>query len=93
MAALRMAVVGFLDGLAGFAGGTWLGVQAFVGFWDPLGLATDGDVMNLSLRSEIWNDHISMLATMEYTTPDLTGMLPGILSSSKRPTFPRSRTV
>merc|ERR1719471_1128614 len=59
-----------------------LGVQAPVGFWDPLGLAADGDAENFARRreTEIKHGRISMLATMGYITPELVGKLPGMLS-------------
>merc|ERR1712241_581977 len=94
------AVIGmfFQDGLTGSAWGDWalytdsplrafeneLGVQAPVGFWDPLGLSTDGDVTVFKRRreTEIKHGRVSMLATMGYITPELTGKLPGYLSPS-----------
>jgi len=95
-----MAIIGmfFQDGLTGSAWGDWalytasplrafeneLGVQAPVGFWDPLGLSTDGDVTVFKRRreTEIKHGRVSMLATMGYITPELTGKLPGYLSPS-----------
>merc|ERR1712013_237669 len=61
-----------------------LGVQAPVGFWDPLGLAADGNLDNFQRRreTEIKHGRISMLATMGYITPELTGKFPGYLSPS-----------
>mmetsp|Transcript_66494 Transcript_66494/g.194576 ORF Transcript_66494/g.194576 Transcript_66494/m.194576 type:complete len:277 (-) Transcript_66494:136-966(-) len=61
-----------------------LGVQAPVGFWDPLGLSSDGDVAVFKRRreTEIKHGRVSMLATMGYITPELTGKLPGYLSPS-----------
>merc|ERR1712157_676833 len=61
-----------------------LGVQAPVGFWDPLGLAKDGNVENFKRRraTEIKHGRISMLATMGYITPELSGKWPGYLSPS-----------
>merc|ERR1712038_2028595 len=100
-----MAIIGmfFQDGLTGSAWGDWanysdsplrafeneLGVQAPVGFWDPLGLAADGDVENFTRRreTEIKHGRISMLATMGYITPELVGKLPGMLSPSKGLSF------
>ena len=41
------------------------------GGWDPVGYTRDGDVAAFS-----------MLATMGYITPDITGKYPGFLSSS-----------
>jgi len=95
-----MAIIGmfFQDGLTGSAWGDWasytdsplrafeseLGVQAPVGFWDPLGLAADGNLDNFKRRreTEIKHGRISMLATMGYITPELTGKFPGYLSPS-----------
>merc|ERR1712032_925544 len=93
-----MAIIGmfFQDGLTGSAWGDWatytdsplrafeneLGVQAPVGFWDPAGLAADGDAAVFRRRriSEIKHGRISMLATMGYITPELVGKFPGYLS-------------
>jgi len=95
-----MAIIGmfFQDGLTGSAWGDWalytdsplrafeseLGVQAPVGFWDPLGLSKDGDVTVFRRRREVEIKHgrISMLATMGYITPELVGKFPGYLSPS-----------
>merc|ERR1711920_391431 len=95
-----MAIIGmfFQDGLTGSAWGDWanytasplrafeneLGVQAPVGFWDPVGLAADGNLDNFKRRREIEIKHgrISMLATMGYITPELTGKFSGYLSPS-----------
>merc|ERR1712113_265973 len=89
----------FQDGLTGSAWGDWatytgsplrafeneLGVQAPVGFWDPAGLAADGSVENFTRRreTEIKHGRVSMLATMGYITPEITGKIPGSLSPSK----------
>merc|ERR1719210_2618465 len=99
-----MAIIGmfFQDGLTGPAWGDWalytasplrafeneLGVQAPVGFFDPLDLAADGNVEEFKRRREVEIKHgrISMLATMGYITPEITGKLPGYLD-------PRSPTV
>ncbi|KAL9139183.1 Light-harvesting complex [Amphidinium carterae] len=95
-----MAIIGmfFQDGLTGSAWGDWanftesplrafeseLGAQAPVGFFDPLGLSSDGDVETFKRRraSEIKHGRIAMLATMGYMTPELTGKFPGYLSPS-----------
>merc|ERR1712151_1081588 len=95
-----MAIIGmfFQDGLTGSAWGDWalynasplrafeneLGVQAPVGFWDPLGLSADGDVATFQRRRtiEIKHGRICMLATMGYITPEITGKFPGYLSPS-----------
>jgi len=94
------AIIGmfFQDGLTGSAWGDWaqytdsplrafeneLGVQAPVGFWDPLGLSSDGDAAVFKRRreTEIKHGRVSMLATMGYITPEITGKLPGYLSPS-----------
>merc|ERR1719181_2376695 len=85
-----MAIIGmfFQDGLTGSAWGDWalytdsplrafegeLGVQAPVGFWDPLGLSNDGDedVFKRRRSVEIKHGRICMLATMGYITPEIT---------------------
>jgi len=95
-----MAIIGmfFQDGLTGSAWGDWakytdsplrafeneLGVQEPVGFWDPLGLAADGDAAAFTRRreSEVKHGRICMLATMGYITPEITGKFPGMLSPS-----------
>merc|ERR1712196_220249 len=61
-----------------------LGVQAPVGFWDPAGFTADGSVENFARRrqTELKHGRISMLATMGYITPEITGKLPGYLSPS-----------
>merc|ERR1712110_37682 len=95
-----VALIGmfFQDGLTGSAWGDWalytasplrafeseLGVQAPVGFWDPLGFTNDGDVASFKRRRSVELKHgrICMLATMGYITPEITGKLPGYLSPS-----------
>merc|ERR1712227_494339 len=95
-----VAIIGmfFQDGLTGSAWGDWasytdsplrafeneLGIQAPVGFFDPLGLAKDGDVdaFNRRRETEIKHGRISMLAAMGYITPELVGNFPGKLSPS-----------
>merc|ERR1711953_1077538 len=95
-----MAIIGmfFQDGLTGSAWGDWasydasplrafeneLGVQAPVGFWDPIGFTSDGNVEDFNRRrtTEIKHGRVSMLATMGYITPEITGKLPGYLSPS-----------
>merc|ERR1719282_682613 len=88
----------FQDGLTGSAWGDWalytdsplrafeneLGVQAPLGFWDPIGYTDDGSVENFKRRrqTELKHGRISMLATMGYITPELTGKFPGYLSPS-----------
>merc|ERR1712190_530054 len=94
----KMAIIGmfFQDGLTGSAWGDWalytasplrafeseLGAQAPLGFWDPLGFTSDGDVNNFKCRRsvEVKHGRICMLATMGYITPEITGKFPGFLS-------------
>merc|ERR1712176_901271 len=54
------------------------------GFWDPIGYTADGNVENFKRRrqTELKHGRISMLATMGYITPELTGKFPGYLSPS-----------
>ena len=61
-----------------------LGVQAPVGFWDPLGFTSNGDVAAYRRRRcvEIKHGRIAMLATMGYITPEVAGKFPGFLSPS-----------
>eukprot|EP00931_Biecheleriopsis_adriatica_P036674 TRINITY_DN2109_c0_g1_i2.p2 TRINITY_DN2109_c0_g1~~TRINITY_DN2109_c0_g1_i2.p2 ORF type:complete len:300 (-),score=79.02 TRINITY_DN2109_c0_g1_i2:642-1541(-) len=61
-----------------------LGVQEPVGFWDPVGFTADGDVTAFKRRraTELKHGRISMLATMGYITPEITGKFPGYLSPS-----------
>merc|ERR1711879_831811 len=100
-----MAIIGmfFQDGLTGSAWGDWanytdsplrafegeLGVQAPVGFFDPLGFTKDGDEMKFKRRRsvEIKHGRISMLATMGYITPEITGKFPGYLSYTQKIKF------
>ncbi|CAK0829754.1 unnamed protein product [Prorocentrum cordatum] len=88
----------FQDGLTGSAWGDWalytgsplrafeteLGVQDPVGFWDPVGFTADGSTANFARRrqTELKHGRVSMLATMGYITPEITGKLPGYLSPS-----------
>ena len=88
----------FQDGLTGSAWGDWanytasplrafeneLGVQEPVGFWDPAGFTADGNAENFARRrqTELKHGRVSMLATMGYITPEITGKLPGYLSPS-----------
>merc|ERR1712066_1174032 len=88
----------FQDGLTDSAWGDWslytasplrafeseLGVQDPVGFWDPLGLSADGNAENFARRrqTELKHGRVSMLATMGYITPEITGKFPGYLSPS-----------
>merc|ERR1712228_940364 len=88
----------FQDGFTGSAWGDWalytasplrafdneLGVQDPVGFWDPAGFTADGSTENFARRrqTELKHGRISMLATMGYITPEITGKFPGYLSPS-----------
>merc|ERR1719265_721522 len=94
-----MAIIGmfFQDGLTGSAWGDWanytdsplrafeseLGVQAPVGFWDPLGLAASGDAEVFARRREVEIKHgrVCMFATIGYIVPEYV-KLPGDLSPS-----------
>merc|ERR1711933_20478 len=66
-----------------------LGVQAPVGFFDPLGFTKDGDEFSFRRRRsvEIKHGRICMLATMGYITPEITGKFPGFLSPSEELKF------
>merc|ERR1712204_78588 len=95
-----MAIIGmfFQDGLTGSAWGDWanytgsplrafeseFGVQAPVGFWDPVGFTKDGDEKSFNRRREVEIKHgrVSMSATMGYITPEVSGKLPGYLNPS-----------
>merc|ERR1711972_1233790 len=100
-----MAILGmfFQDGLTGSAWGDWalytdsplrafeneLGVQEPVGFWDPAGFSSSGDVTAFKRRRtvELKHGRICMLATMGYITPELTGKFPGYISPSEKILF------
>jgi len=100
-----MAIIGmfFQDGLTGSAWGDWalytdsplrafeseLGVQAPVGYFDPLGLSRDGDQATFMRRrsTELKHGRISMLACMGYMTPEISGKFPGYLSYSQNLKF------
>jgi len=60
-----------------------LGVQAPLGFWDPMGLAQDGDVEEFRRRreTEIKHGRVSMFAVMGYITPEYY-KFPGFLAPS-----------
>ncbi|CAE8612135.1 unnamed protein product [Polarella glacialis] len=93
------AIIGmfFQDGLTGSAWGDWAlytasplrafegetGVQQPVGFWDPLGLAADGDSAKFLRRreTEIKHGRVAMYATIGYITPEYFRW-PGFLSPS-----------
>merc|ERR1712113_835255 len=49
-----------------------LGVQAPFGFWDPAGLAKDGDVDSFNRRraTELKHGRVSMIACLGYITPE-----------------------
>merc|ERR1712060_892056 len=94
-----MAIMGMLyqDGLTGSAWGDWelytdsplrafeseIGVQAPVGYWDPLGLSSDGDVATFKRRrtTELKHGRVSMWAAMGYIAPEYFKW-PGYLSPS-----------
>ncbi|CAK0817367.1 unnamed protein product, partial [Prorocentrum cordatum] len=95
-----MAIIGmfYQDGLTGSAWGDWdlytasplrafeneLGVQAPLGFWDPIGYTADGDEAAFKRRraTELKHGRISMLAAMGYITPELGFKFSGYLSPS-----------
>merc|ERR1719382_1960458 len=99
-----MAIIGmfFQDGLTGSAWGDWanyvdsplrafeseLGVQAPVGFWDPVGFCQDGDSAKFNRRraTELKHGRVSMLACIGYITPEFFKM-PGYLSPSQNVNF------
>merc|ERR1719188_1964992 len=92
-----MAIIGmfFQDGLTGSAWGDWalytdsplrafeseLGVQAPVGFWDPVGYTRDGNVETFKRRreTELKHGRVAMYATVGYITPEYFKW-PGYLS-------------
>uniref|UniRef100_A0A6T9APJ3 Uncharacterized protein n=1 Tax=Pyrodinium bahamense TaxID=73915 RepID=A0A6T9APJ3_9DINO len=94
-----MAIIGmfFQDGLTGSAWGDWslytdsplrafeseLGVQAPVGFFDPLGLSKDGDVEVFKRRreAELKHGRVAMFAAMGFIVPEYV-RFPGELSPS-----------
>ncbi|CAE7484748.1 FCPE, partial [Symbiodinium sp. CCMP2456] len=94
-----MAIIGmfFQDGLTGSAWGDWanytdsplrafeneLGVQAPLGYFDPLGLSKDGDVETFRRRreSELKNGRVAMFATIGYMVPEYF-KFPGYLAPS-----------
>merc|ERR1711879_154668 len=94
-----VAIIGmfFQDGLTGSAWGDWslytdsplrafegeLGVQPPFGFWDPMGLAGDGDVESFKRRraTELKHGRVSMLACLGYIVPEFY-KFPGYCSPS-----------
>merc|ERR1711937_467400 len=100
-----VAIIGmfFQDGLTGSAWGDWanytesplrafeneLGAQAPLGFWDPLGLSSDGDIKSFKRRRsvEVKHGRICMLATMGYITPEITGKFGGYIDPFERIAF------
>eukprot|EP00972_Heterocapsa_arctica_P044201 6524617-Heterocapsa_arctica.AAC.1 len=64
-----------------------LRVQAPFGFWDPAGFPADGGSTSSSRRrhAEIMHGRMVMIAAIGYTTPEITGKLPGASSSSSEP--------
>merc|ERR1712151_1096756 len=87
----------FQDGLTGSAWGDWamyeasplrafeseLGVQAPVGFWDPLGFCKNCDEATFKRRRQVELKHgrVCMLATIGYMAPEYF-RFPGFLSTS-----------
>jgi len=60
-----------------------LGVQAPVGFWDPVGYCADGNMENFKRRrsTEIKHGRVSMYACLGYIVPEYVKW-PGVLSPS-----------
>jgi len=99
-----MAIIGmfYQDGLTGSAWGDWssytdsplrafeseLGVQAPVGFWDPLGFCADGDTKSFNRRrnTEIKHGRVSMWACTGYIVPEFVRW-PGFCSPSQKIAF------
>jgi hypothetical protein len=63
--------------------GSELGVQAPIGFWDPLGLCKDGDVDNFKNRrvTKLKRGRVAVRAAMGFIAPDCFEF-PGCLSLS-----------
>jgi hypothetical protein len=94
-----MAIIGmfFQDGLTGSAWGDWanftasplrafeneLGVQAPVGFWDPLGFTVGGDAASFRRRRyvELKHGRVAMIACLGYIVPEYS-KFDGYLSPS-----------
>ena len=49
---------------------TGLGIQAPLGFWDPLGLSRDAATLNRRRAVEIKHGRVAMYATMGYIVPE-----------------------
>merc|ERR1712127_747023 len=100
-----MAIIGmfYQDGLTGSAWGNWelftdsplrafeneLGVQAPLGYWDPLGLGKDGNAEEFRRRreSEIKHGRISMIATIGFMVTSVGYRFPGMLSPYSKVSF------
>ena len=65
-----------------------IGDQAPIGFWDPLGYATDGDVAKFKKRREVELKHgrVAMFATIGYIVPEYY-RFDGFLSTSQNIKF------
>jgi len=99
-----VAIIGmfFQDGLTGSAWGDWalytdsplrafegeLGIQPPFGFWDPMGMSSDGDVETFKRRraTELKHGRVSMLACLGYITPEYF-KFPGYCAPSSGLTF------
>merc|ERR1712176_896704 len=95
-----VAIIGmfFQDGLTGSAWGDWanytdsplrafeseLGVQAPVGYWDPLGLSKDGNAGNFRRRREVEIKHgrVCMIACIGFMVTSVGYRWPGDISPS-----------
>jgi len=63
---------------------TELGVQAPIGFWDPMGYTADGNVAAFKRRRSVELKHgrICMMAASGYIHPEIAGKWPGFCSPS-----------
>merc|ERR1719367_2215556 len=70
-------------GIAARAFEAELGVQAPVGFWDPMGFCKDGDVEDFKRRreTELKHGRVCMFATIGYMVPE-DYKIPGFLAPS-----------
>merc|ERR1719432_592150 len=86
----------FQNGTVGSTGAMWgfgafeseLGVQAPVGYWDPVGLAKDGDAEDFRRRrvTELKHGRVSMFACLGYIVPEYFKW-PGYCSPSLKLAF------
>jgi hypothetical protein len=91
----------FQNGLTGSAWGDWalytdsplradfskeLGVQAPLGFWDPIGLASDEAIFKRYRVCEIQHGRVAMLACIGYIVPEYFRW-PGLISPTAKLSF------